>query len=496
VSTPAAVELRHISKRFGAVQALSEVDLDLRWGEVHALVGENGAGKTTLMNVLAGLYQPDAGAISLGGRQVDRFASPGEALRHGIGMVHQHFELVAPFTALDNVVLGHEGGWRTSAAARRAAAGELMQRYRLPVDLDARVRDVSIGVQQKIEILKALYRGVRLLILDEPTTHLTPQEVADLFATVRQLARGGLSVVLITHKLREILDLADRVTVMRRGRAVATLGQDELGESRLVELLMGTSAPPAAQPAPVRRESGGAPVLELSGPRVQLRLLSGELFGIAGVAGNGQVELAETLVGLRPLDHGRLVVAGRDVTHADVRARLLAGVAYVPEDRLRDGILPHLPVAETLFLGPHLRLFGGSWRYDPERVRAAARRVIADYGIATAGPDAPTAHLSGGNLQKLLVARALSQTSAGPVVLIALNPTRGLDLATTTLVQQRLVELCRRGGAVLLVSEDLDELLRLCDRIAVMYRGRLSDPIERPAFDPYRIGSLMLGAGV
>ncbi len=502
---PGKVALRGIRKRFGEVQALDGVDLDLRPGEVHALVGENGAGKTTLMNVLAGVYRADEGSVLVGSRAV-QIGSPKDALRLGIGMVHQHFELVAPFTVLENVMLGQEGGtWRLNTREARARVQALMDRHGLRVSLDARVRDLSIGVQQKVEILKALYRGVRVLILDEPTTHLTPQEVDGLFGEIRQFVASGLTVVLITHKIREIRDIGDRITVMRRGRVVGTLERHEAQEERLVELLMGARTARAVVVRP-RKALSEWPSVELIGVSTEgangtaivdctLAARPGEIVGVAGVAGNGQRELAEAIVGTRRIAAGTLKVGGRDVTRASVRDRLLAGIAYVPEDRLHEGILPHASVAETLVLGPHHALFRGRWTFDEARGRALVREAMDEYAIAAPDERTPTARLSGGNIQKVLVARAMflaEQTPGG--LLVALNPTRGLDIGTTQQVQRRLAELRDGGGAVLLVSEDLDELMQLSTRITVMYRGRLVGEFERSAFDAYRIGALMTGA--
>jgi simple sugar transport system ATP-binding protein len=456
------------------------------------------------MNVLAGLYRPDAGTVWLEGRQVV-FGSPRDALRLGVGMVHQHFELVGPFTALECVLLGQEGGgWRLRLSARRRAVESVMRRYGLEVDLAARVDTLSIGVQQKVEILKALYRGVQLLILDEPTTHLTPQEVDGLFATMRDLVAAGLTVVLITHKLREIRDIGDRVSVMRRGQIVATLDRAEASESRLVELLMGRRE---AQEAAVRpRPAPATPtasVLRLD--RVSaagltdcsLEVRAGEIVGLAGVAGNGQRELAETVVGTRPVVAGRLELGSRDVTRASVRERLLLGLGYVPEDRLREGILPRLSLAESFALGQHHTLFRSRWRFDERLVFRLARQAVTEYRVAAPGEWVQTARLSGGNIQKVLVARAMrvATASGAPAsLLLALNPVRGLDLATTDFVHRRLADVRDRGGGVLLVSEDLDELLRVSDRLLVMHRGRIVGQLGRAEFDAYRIGGLMTGA--
>jgi len=514
--------MRGISKSFGDVRALVDVDFELRHEEVHALAGENGAGKTTLMNVLAGLYQPDAGEIRVDGRPV-RIGSPRAAIELGIGMVHQHFELVAPFTAYENIVLGAEGGgWRNGRSGRRAEIARLMEHYGLSVDLDAQIRDLPIGVQQKIEILKAVSRGARVLILDEPTTHLTLQEVDRLFETVRQLVAGGLTVVLITHKLREIRGIGDRVTVMRRGRVAATVEGAGLTEERLVGLLMGTDGAATARTntpgepsltlealraaANERRQDAGESLLRLEGVSARgsvgdlvladcsLDLRPGEIVGVAGVAGNGQRDLGDVIAGIQPIVTGRLFVGGRDLTDATVRDRLLAGIAYIPEDRLREGILPHLSLGETLVLGPHHALFGTSVVFDERRVDALARAVIAEYDVAAPDEHVPAARLSGGNIQKVLIARAmlvLQQARVG--VLVAMNPTRGLDIGATRSVHRRFEGLRERGDAVLLVSEDLDELRRLSDHIVVMYRGRIVGTFQRPAFDPYQIGALMTG---
>ncbi|MHB1134902.1 MAG: ABC transporter ATP-binding protein [Chloroflexota bacterium] len=503
------IAMRGIGKRFGDVQALAGADFELRRQEVRVLVGENGAGKTSLMNVLAGLYQPDEGEILVDGRPA-RIASPRDALDHGIGMVHQHFELVPAFSSLENVILGQEGGgWWLNPGRQRRAVAALMERFDIAVDLDTPVGELAIGEQQKVEILKALYRGARVLILDEPTTHLTPQEVDGLFRTIRQLAEGGLTIVLITHKLREIMGVGDSITVMRRGRIVGTIERAEASEERLVGLLMGGRADAAerVEGAPAPRPPG-RPLLELAGAAtlgagrrpllsdVELTLRAGELVGVAGVAGNGQRELAEVIVGTRRLDAGSLRLGGRDLTAAGVSERALAGLAYVPEDRMREGILPRLSVAETFALGVQPALAREGWLVDQERLTSLAAEAIEEYAISAPGPRAPTALLSGGNIQKVLVARAvwwIKRVEGG--VLVAMNPTRGLDLGTTAFVQRRLLELRDEGDAVLLVSEDVEELMRLSDRIIVMYRGRIVGALERAQFDAYRIGALMAGGG-
>ncbi|MGI9148833.1 MAG: ABC transporter ATP-binding protein [Chloroflexota bacterium] len=500
MASPRSLALRNVSKRFGGVVALDDASLVLRPREVHVVAGENGSGKTTLMNVLSGLYQPDRGGVWIDGRQVT-LGSPRDALRLGIGMVHQHFEQVQPFSALENVLLGHEGGgWRLRLSQRRRAVETLMQRYGLVVALERPVQELSVGEQQKTEILKALYRGVDLLILDEPTTHLTPQEVGGLFATIRELVRDGLTVVLITHKLREIRDIGDSVSIMRRGQVVATLGRSEASEARLIELLMGERVVEANQREPRPTVSRASSVLEgqhLSAPGVydcSFEVRSGEIVGVAGVAGNGQRELAEVIVGTRPLVSGALRLGGQDITDASVRERLLLGLGYIPEDRLREGILPRLSVAETFALGLHHALFEGRSTFDETRVRRLTREAIDEYGVVTPSERVPTARLSGGNIQKVLVARAMSQASRRvDSTLVAMNPTRGVDLGTTAFVHHRLMEMANRGSGVLLISEDLDELLRLSNRVLVMYSGRIAGQFARAEFDPYRIGGMMAG---
>jgi simple sugar transport system ATP-binding protein len=499
--TAPLVRMRGISKRFGPVVALDGAEFELLAGEVHGLLGENGAGKTTLMNVLAGLYRADAGEVEVDGRPV-AIREPRDAVRLGIGMVHQHFELVGQLSALENVVLGREGGpWLRRDRLRREVQA-LMERVGLPVPLDRAVRELPVGVQQKVEILKALYRGARVLILDEPTTLLTPQEVDSLFGSVRALVDAGVSVVFITHKLHEVLRTCDRVTVMRRGRRVVTVGREEADPTRLVEWMVGTAPPPPAarEPAPP-----GRPVLELEAVKVldsrgvlaldgcTLTVRGGELVGVAGVSGNGQQALAAVVAGTARPASGVVRLEGRVATRHGVAERMRAGVLSIPEDRLRDGILPRMSVAENVLLGRHRLHFRGVW-YDPEAGRRLAQQAIEEFRIACPGPDAPAGQLSGGNLQKLIAARVFAGArERGARLLVAHNPTRGLDVPSTEFLHSRLVEFCQTGGAVLLISEDLDELLKLSDRIAVLYRGRVVAEFPKGRFDRYEIGRAMTG---
>jgi general nucleoside transport system ATP-binding protein len=501
------VEMRGVTKRFGQTVALRGVDLALRRGEIHGLLGENGAGKTTLMNVLSGLYRADAGTIVLDGRRVD-IRSPADALAHGIGMVHQHVELIPSFTALENILLGAEGSaWRLRPDRQRAKVEAIARRFGLPVPLDVPVWALAAGVQQKVEVLKALRRGVQILILDEPTTMLTPQEVDGLFATIRTLAEGGATVVFITHKIRESLANCDRATVMRGGSIVATVDRASASESHLVEMMMGERTVEAGAPVGRDRASAGSTVLEVdrlsvtgaSGTRLvdhcRVAVRAGEVVGVAGVAGNGQRELAEAIVGVLPLSAGRLAIAGRDLTRASVHDRIAGGLVYVPEDRINDGLLPGLSVAENLMLGLHPYAFAGRRLFDHPLARDLASRSIAEFGIQARDGDARAVELSGGNIQKILVARAMSLAGlTRGKALLAMNPTRGLDVRATAFVRRRLLEFAGQGGGVLLISEDLDELLQLCNRIVVMYRGTTMAEVPRPDFDGYRIGALMAGA--
>lgn len=498
--TETLVRMRGVRKRFGAVVALDGADFELAPGEIHGLLGENGAGKTTLMNVLAGLYRADAGEVEVDGRPAT-IREPRDAVRLGVGMVHQHFELVGHLTALENVVLGWEQGFWLRPDRLRRAVQALMERVGLPVPLDRPVRELPVGVQQKVEILKALYRGARVLILDEPTTLLTPQEVDALFASLRSLVHSGVSVVFITHKLHEVLRACDRVTVMRQGRRVVTAARQEVDPARLVEWMVGTAPPPPAVREPARP---GDPVLELDRVRVvdgrgvavldgcSLVVRAGEVVGVAGVSGNGQAALSAVVAGAARPAAGTVRVAGQPA-RPGVAERMRAGVLLIPEDRVREGILPRMSVAENVLLGRHRLLFP-KLRYDPEVARRLARTAIREFRIHCPGPDAPAGQLSGGNLQKLIAARVFDGARERDArLLVAHNPTRGLDVPSTEFLHGKLLEFCARGGAVLLISEDLDELLKLSDRITVLYRGRVVAEFPRERFDRYAIGRAMAG---
>lgn len=509
-----------VTKSFGPVRALVDADFELAAGEVHGLVGGNGAGKTTLMNVLYGLYRPDAGEIEVDGREV-HIRSPRDAIEHGIGMVHQHLLQVSTYSVVENVVLGtggSSGGLRN--AARRIT--ELSERFGLAVDPRARTDRLSVGARQRVEILKVLYRGARILILDEPTTNLTPQEVDDLFASLRGIVAEGTSVVFISHKVREVLAICDRISVMRDGRRLTTVRRSDTDATGLASLMVGELATeqssdvtaalglaavgavapeePAAAQEPTAAREARLTVSGLVVPNdqgvdavrgIDLTVRSGEVLGVAGVAGNGQVELAEALAGVRETRAGAVLVDGTDLAGARTRSWLTAGVAYVPEDRHRDGILGAASCTDNLLLGaqrsPAYRRAG---LIDWRRVREHARETIDRYSIKTPGPEAPAGNLSGGNIQRLILARAFGRE---PSVLVLQNPTRGLDLRSTRFVYDRVQEARNRGCAVVLISEDLDELSLLADRMVVLYSGEVVGERSRGDYDAYELGRLMAG---
>ncbi len=511
-----ALALRGIDKRFGPVHANRAVDLEVARGTVHAVVGENGAGKSTLMKIAFGQLRADAGEIELQGRPVPRTAhSPRRAMAAGVGMVHQHFMLVGPLRVVDNVILGREPrrplvGWlpvvRLLDVDRAAAElAEVSARFGLDVDPWARIEDLSVGQQQRVEILKVLWRGSDLLILDEPTAVLTPAEVRDLFAVLSALVAEGMTVVLITHKLDEVVAIADRVTVMRRGEVVAELSGDQLSAEEIARAMVGRPVLLESLRTP---SAAGEPVLEVSelevadrrGGRPALRSVSltvcaGEIVGVAGVEGNGQTELFEALSGLRRPIAGTIRIAGQDATGDRVADRARRGVAQVPEDRQRRGLILSYSVADNSILGQQAG-FAGRWGLDRRRIGERARSLIADFDIQPATPSAPARALSGGNQQKLVVARELAREPLR--LLLAAQPTRGVDIGAIEEIHRRIVAARDRGVAVLLSSAELSELRNLADRVVVLYRGRVVARLDRDALERpeaiERIGQLMTGA--
>jgi ABC-type uncharacterized transport system ATPase subunit len=478
------------------------VDLDVNWGEVHALLGENGAGKSTLMNVVYGLVSPDRGEIWVEGNRAE-IHTPQDAIGLGIGMVHQHFMLIPPLTVAENIILGQEGQFGRGLideAGAAAAVGRLSSEYGLAVDPRARVEGLSVGIQQRVEILKALYRGARVLILDEPTAVLTPPEVEGLFGIVRTLTGEGKAVIFITHKLGEVMAVADRITVMRNGRVVATRTPKEATPAELARMMVGRPVLLRVEkkPATPGRELLSIQGLVVNDDRHQVALQefdlgvrAGEIVGVAGVEGNGQDEMVEAVVGIRRAQAGRIVLDGRDITRASTRERLHAGISYIPADRHRQGIVLELPIADNLVLDEFDQPPFARWlvRLRPA-VRDYARRLIKVFDIRAGAPEQAAAALSGGNQQKVVVARELSTE---PRVLVAAQPTRGVDVGSIEFIHRQIVSQRDSGLAVLLVSSELDEVLSLADRVAVMYRGRVVAVLKGDEIEREKIGLLMAG---
>jgi len=496
------LQIKGLTKRFGSFTANDGIDLTVDPGEIHCLLGENGAGKSTLMNMLYGLLDPDAGEILLDGRPV-HFASPGEAIDAGIGMVHQHFMLVPVFTVAENVMLGREQTGLPGVLSRRKAAAlvrDLSDRYRLRVDPEARVEDIPVGVQQRVEILKALANDAKILILDEATAVLTPQEIDELFAIMRDLRDSGTSIVFITHKLKEVRAIADRITVIRRGAVVAT-ADASASEAELAELMVGR----AVRLTVDKGDAGelGEPTLSVDGLTVvndrghtvvrdlDLQVRAGEIVGVAGVQGNGQTELVKVILGLIKPTAGTIRLGNRDITSASPQRSLEQGIGYVPEDRKLDGFVGSFSVAENLILDLYHRDdFSSGLRLRLDAVARNAESRIEEFDIRTRSAATAVASLSGGNQQKVVLARELSRPLR---LLIASQPTRGLDVGSIEFVHQRIIAERNRGTAVLIVSTELDEITSLADRIVVMYDGRIVGNVE--AVTPREeLGLLMAGA--
>ena len=489
--------VEHLTKRFGPLVANDDISLQVQAGELHCLLGENGAGKSTLSSCLYGLYQPDAGRIAVDG--VPRvLRSPRDAIRAGIGMVHQHFVLVPRFSVLENIAVGTGSGFRLKLATARRRIGELCARYGIALDLDARVADLSVGEQQWVEIVKALHLGARLLILDEPTAALTPEESKHLFGMIRHLSAHGISVLLITHKMNEVMQ-SDRVSVLRRGRLVASMPTADTTQAALSLMMVG-------RPVETARYGPGAGqgenVLALEAVRltrngrdrlrdVGLRLASGEILGIAGVAGNGQDELFAVIAGVERPSAGEIVITGTPTSGLSARDVARLGVGYVPNDRFKEGLVPDFSIAENIVLGQQ---WDRRWRTGPfsdlAAIAAAGERAMRTYSIVARGPDTLSRRLSGGNAQKVILAREFAKATR---LLLCNQPTRGLDVGIAEFVRGELLHKRNEGCAILLASEELEDLLALCDRIGVMFGGEILDILPRGSADPATIGRLMAG---
>jgi ABC-type uncharacterized transport system ATPase subunit len=500
-SQPPVLELRGITKKFGSVVANDRVDFDVYPGEVHALLGENGAGKSTLVSVLYGLYKADEGEIIIDGRPVE-IDSPASAIRLGIGMVHQHFMLVPVMTVAENIVLGQEPtqpGGLLDLRAARARVRELSDRYGLAVDPDATIEDVTVGTQQRVEILRALYRGARILVLDEPTAVLTAQEVKELIGVLQRLREHGTSIIFISHKLGEVLQVADRITVLRHGKKIDTVPRRGATEQSLARLVVGRDVLLSVDKGPSHAKEPMLVVEDLhvlddrdleAIAGVSFDVKGGEIVAIAGVDGNGQQELVEAITGLRSPAEGRIVVGGRDITGKGVRAATEAGVAHIPEDRQRRGLVLPFTLAENLALREYRRPeFSGHGWLRIGHMRARALKLLREYDVRGGNCDSYASALSGGNQQKVAVAREIA---SDPKLLVAHQPTRGLDVGAIEFVHKRLIQERDRGPAILLVSLEYEEVRSLADRILVIYEGRIAGEFSPDASEE-ELGIAMTG---
>ena len=497
----AVIEMKGIGKSFPGVRANDNINLTVNEGEIHVLLGENGAGKSTLMNILYGLYTPDEGEIYVRGKKV-RISNPNVAISLGIGMVHQHFMLVPPFTVAENIVLGAEPRKGLSLDMNKAIADveELSRKYELRVDPRAKIQDISVGMQQRVEILKTLYRGAEILILDEPTAVLTPQEIEELGVILKSLVSQGKSIILITHKLKEVMSMSDKVTIIRRGKVIDTLKTSETTIEELAEKMVGRKVSLTVEKSEAKI---GEPVLQIKGVKVRdirgleavkgvdLEVRSGEILGIAGVDGNGQNELVQAITGLSKAEAGEILIDGKNVTNLTPKEIRESGLGYIPEDRHKRGLVLPFSLYENSILGAQRKkTFRKGLGLDYRKIREYTRKLIKEFDVRTPNEKVQAKSLSGGNQQKLILARELDRD---PSLLIASQPTRGLDVGAIEFVHQRLIEQRNKGKAVLLVSLELDEVMDLSDRIAVMYDGKIVGIVDAKKTNELELGIMMAG---
>ncbi|MFZ5354711.1 MAG: ABC transporter ATP-binding protein [Bacillota bacterium] len=499
---PTVIEMKGISKTFPGIKANDNICLSVEQGEIHVLLGENGAGKSTLMNILYGLYHPDEGEILVKGKPV-RINNPNVAISMGIGMVHQHFMLVPPFTVTENIILGSEPSKGVVLDINRAKkeVEEISKKYELKVDPDAKIQDISVGMQQRVEILKTLYRGAEILILDEPTAVLTPQEIEELGVIMKSLVSQGKTIILITHKLKEVMAMSDRVTIIRRGKVIDTLNTADTNIDELAEKMVGRKVNLTVEK---NENKAGTPVLEVKGLKaldnrdleavkgVDFEVKGGEILGIAGVDGNGQHELIEAITGLRKTIAGEVLINGKEITGKAPKDIIASGVGHIPEDRHKRGLVLNFSLFENCILGSHRSkaYSKGKFSLNYTKIREHARKLIAEFDVRTPNEKVKARALSGGNQQKLIIAREVDRD---PYLCIAAQPTRGLDVGAIEFVHKRLVELRDSGKAVLLVSLELDEIMSLSDRIAVMYDGKIVGVMDAKDATEKKLGILMAG---
>jgi len=495
--------MKGITIRFGEVVANSDVNFELRKGEIHALLGENGAGKTTLTSILYGLYQPQAGEIYVRGKKTT-IKSPNDSMELSIAMVHQHFLLTLPHSVTENIIVGLKSqGFFLNLASAEKKIQQLSEKYGLKIDPKAVVGDMAVGEQQRVEIVKALYRDAEILILDEPTSMLTPQEEKALFAMLESMVRQGLSIIFITHKLHEVMEVSNRVTVLRGGKVVGTVNTSETNETELAKMMVGR---PVIEDIQLKSTAQNDIVLQLKNisalnnsnilflKDLSLELRKGQILGIAGVDGNGQAELAEVIAGLRKVQSGEIMMDGRSTTKLSPRKIREWGLAYVPQDRLNTGLVLEYSISENLVLDRwYTAGYSGKVFLKQEEMKKFAEKVVVDFEVKTPGINVPISSMSGGNLQKVLMARELARN---PKVLVVHNPTRGLDIGAAEYIHKQLVKQRENGVGVLMLSLDLDEILTVCDRIAVIYEGKIMGVVDREDADVDRIGLLMGGKSV